>query len=158
MKRVACGRGGRQPQASDREGTDPLEPSRQESWPLVVSFLIALPVVVWFAFGLARGTEDGEIRPILVLYLMAIAVILLALGGVLAYIRAWRDQQRMEEDPDNCGLWRQQSMSGNLDQRFDPKFPFGRRPNPPPREFSVGPGMSLHARFHYAPPKPKRRI
>jgi hypothetical protein len=129
------------------------EHPKEARWPLIVSFLIAFPVIVVFALALSRETKTGNALGVLSAYLMFTGLIVGCLATLAIIVRAYRNRILKKESQ------KQSSIDGqHLDQWFDPRTPFGKKQEIPPREFSVGPGLGLHQRYHCPVPKPKRRI
>lgn len=145
---------------SMRRSSSPSPDPREEKWPLVVSFFIALPIVVGFALGLARGAKDGEVRPILVSYLFSTLFILLVLAGVSTVVMRWRVvRSRRRSASSGARAWGTPSVEEeHLDVRDRSSRAIADRNPPPSRELSVGPGLSLYKRYRRPLPKPQRRI
>jgi hypothetical protein len=137
---------------------------KDPKWPLVVAFCIAVPLVAWFAYGIAAGSKTGEVRPALgavlilticvPLAVMAFRLLFGPIGQNLpAFVRLFRG------NPESYSRgWETPGITEHLDDSFDPDDPFREKKEVPPREFSVGPGLSLFKRYRRPTPKPKRRI
>jgi len=133
-------------------------------WPLVLGFCIAVPLVAWFAYGIALGSKTGEIgTPIKAMLFITICIPLaimalwLFLEPIVRTLRAWLKIFRGHGREKSPG-WTNPAVDKHLDESFDPDDPLGQKDKIPPREFSVGPGLSLFRRFRRETPKPRRRI
>ncbi len=132
------------------------EATKEEKWPLVVALLIAVPVILVFARSMAIVRTTGGSLSILAGFLMFIGFIVTGLGVAAFLFRKWQLTRRRNPSRE---IWTEPSAGDSpVDSLFESTTPFGESKDATGREFSVGPGMSLHKRYHRRLPKPKRRI
>jgi hypothetical protein len=138
--------------------------AKGERWPLVVAVCIALPLTALFAYGLARGTEEHEVRPALGLFIIATVCVPIIMIGVVSVLRWWHQRRVENASRADSGhghdqdVWQRPSIDDHLDSWFDPSQPGGHRKPDPPPEYSLGPGFSRLRQYRKPIPKPTRRI
>lgn len=132
---------------------------KDEWWPLIVGFVLAVPIILAFAHGLARAAARHEVRPILVLVLViTVCVPGVVIGATLATesirdgLRRWARSSPGRRDP---------LSSPHLDDSPDARTGDGGVRDPmrslSDGEYCAGRGLSLMQRFRRPIAKPERR-